>query len=273
MNLKKIFSALLALLLMLNVCGCVRDSGSAETLSQTDSTVPLTVTVTFPEGKTLVQIFQMLEENGVCSFDALMQAVQTADFSTYPLIAAVSGDKDRAFALEGYLFPDTYEFYTNDDPVSVIKKFLNNAETRIDDTLRKRAEERGITIDEAIIIASIVQREGSKSSEVKKIAGVIYNRLDDGMPLQMDTTIFYLRDFVKPYITGDKDRYDDRYDTYKCTALPKGPICCPGLETITAALYPTDVDYYYFCHDAAANYYYAETYKEHLKNVKTAGIS
>ncbi len=271
MNFKKLFSAGLMLPLIFCAWGCARFGGS-ETALPTESTAPLTVTVTFPEGKTLTEIFQLLEENGVCSFNELMETAKTYDFSAYPLIAAIPEDKKTAYRLEGYLFPDTYEFYTDSDPVSVIKKFLDNAETRLTAAMRMRAEKRGYSVNEILTIASIIQQEGSKSSEVKKIAGVIDNRLEDGMRLQMDSTTQYVKQYVQPYWEGDTKRYDALYNTYTRKGLPEGPICCPGIETIEAALYPADVSYYYFCNDAKANYYYARTYKEHLRNVKAAGL-
>ena len=92
------------------------------------------------------------------------------------------------------------------------------------------------------------------------------------MKLQMDSTIYYIERNVKPYLTGDINRYNGYYNTYKCAALPAGPISNPGLKTINAALNPADVPYLYFCHDENANYYYAETYEEHQENLKLAGI-
>ncbi len=107
---------------------------------------------------------------------------------------------------------------------------------------------------------------------MSKVAAVIYNRLKAGQQLQMDSTIRYIERNVKPFLTGDINRYNSAYNTYKCKALPAGPISNPGLVTINAALNPADVTYLYFCHDSAANYYYADTFEEHQENLKTAGI-
>ena len=92
------------------------------------------------------------------------------------------------------------------------------------------------------------------------------------MKLQMDSSIRYVENSVKPYITGDINRYNSYYNTYKCPALPAGPICNPGKQWITAALYPADTDYLYFVNDANGNYYYASTYEEHIANCEAAGI-
>ncbi len=231
-----------------------------------------TVKVTVNEGDSLTQIFKKLDENGVADFDALMETAQTYDYSYYPLVAAIPSDANRCFKLEGYLFPDTYEFYTNQKPQDAIGKFLRNGKAKITDDMISQAKSLGYSMDEIIRVASIIEKEGAKSSEIAKIAAVIYNRLDAGMKLQMDSSIYYIERHVKPYITGDINRYNSYYNTYKCSALPAGPISNPGLRTIKAALYPADVPYLYFCHDENANYYYAETFEEHQKNLELAGI-
>lgn len=231
-----------------------------------------TVKVTVNEGDSLTQIFKKLDENGVADFDELMKTAQTYDYSYYPLVAKIPASEKRCFKLEGYLFPDTYEFYTNQKPQDAIGKFLRNGKARITDSMVSRANALGYSIDEVLTVASIIEKEGAKSSEVAKIAAVIYNRLEAGMKLQMDSTIYYIERNVKPYLTGDINRYNSYYNTYKCSALPAGPISNPGMRTINAALYPADVDYLYFCHDENANYYYAVTYEDHLKNLEIAGI-
>ena len=277
---KRIFSLMLAASVLVSLAACGEnaggnelpaDAGTSNAQGTTEPELSPTVTVTIIEGQAMVQIFEQLEQEGVCSFDALMSSAQNTDFTSYPLIGAIPGDVNRCFVLEGYIFPDTYEFYRGENADSVIRRFLDNAENRITDAHRQRAAEMGISIDEIITTASIVQKEGSKPSEVANIAGVIYNRLDTGMQLQMDTSIFYIEQYVKPYIDGDINRYNSYYNTYKCPGLPIGPLCNPGLQTIEAALYPADVPYLYFCHDSEANYYYAESYEEHLVNCETAG--
>lgn len=133
----------------------------------------------------------------------------------------------------------------------------------------------GYTMDQVITMASLIQREGSKSSEMPNIAAIIYNRMELSMRLQMDSSILYVENWIKPYISGNKDRYSSLYNTYKCTALPAGPIANPGLGAIQAVLYPSDVDYLYFCNDIHANYYYATSLKDHeakVAELKEAGL-
>lgn len=231
-----------------------------------------TVKVTVNEGDSLTQIFKKLDENGVADFDALMETAQTYDYSYYPLVAAIPSNANRCFKLEGYLYPDTYEFYTNQKPQDAIGKFLRNGKAKITDSMMSQASALGYSMDEVLTVASIIEKEGANSAEVAKIAAVIYNRLESGMKLQMDSSIYYIERHVKPYLTGDINRYNSYYNTYKCSALPAGPISNPGMRTIKAALEPADVPYLYFCHDENANYYYAETYEEHQENLKLAGI-
>lgn len=231
-----------------------------------------TVKVTVNEGDTLTQIFRKLDENGVADFDSLMETAQNYDYSYYPLVAAIPSNPNRCFRLEGYLFPDTYEFYLNQKPQDAIGKFLRNGKARITDSMKSQAASLGYSMDEILTVASIIEKEGANSKEVSKIAAVIYNRLEAGMKLQMDSSIYYIERHVKPYISGDINRYNSHYNTYKCSALPAGPISNPGMRTINAALNPADVDYLYFCHDENANYYYANTYEEHQENLKKAGL-
>lgn len=231
-----------------------------------------TVRVTITEGMTLTQIFKKLEANGVCSFDDLMKTAESYDYSYYPLIAARPSNT-RAFKLEGYLFPNTYDFYKKEKPQDAIGRFLRVGEKYIISADRAKAKSMGYSMDQVLTVASIIEKEGANPNEVRKIAAVIYNRLKAGMQLQMDSGIYYIERSVKPYISGDVNRYNSLYNMYKCKGLPAGPICNPGARTINAALDPADVSYRYFCHDSSAKYYYADTYEEHLENLKKAGIA
>ena len=228
--------------------------------------------VTITEGMTLTQIFKKLEANGVCSFDDLMKTAESYDYSYYPLIAARPSNT-RAFKLEGYLFPNTYDFYKNEKPQDAIGRFLRVGEKYITSQDRAKARAMGYSMDQILTVASIIEKEGANPNEVRKIAAVIYNRLEAGKQLQMDSGIYYIERSVKPYISGDVNRYNSLYNMYKCKGLPAGPICNPGARTINAALDPADVNYLYFCHDSSAKYYYADTYEEHLDNLKKAGIA
>ena len=237
------------------------------------SSQPLqTVKVTFTEGMTLPKMFGILEGKGVAGEDALFAAAAGGDFSSYSLVNGIEMSSRRCYRLEGYLFPDTYEFYAGESPESVLKKMLDNTQKRISQNYKDRAAALGMSMDDVIILASLIEKEAGAVSEMGKVSSVLHNRLGDGMKLQCDSTITYVEYVIKPFITGDKNRYNSYYNTYKCAALPAGPICNPGKAAIEAALWPETTSYYYFAMDSAGNHYYAETYEEHVANCQKAGI-
>lgn len=241
----------------------------------TETTLSRTVRVTFPEGFSLVQIAERLEENGVCSAKEFIEAANDPElYQTYSFLTEIEDTEHRAFAAEGYIFPNTYDFYRNEAPKKALSRFLSNTEKQITEEMKLRAQELGYTIDEILTIASIIQKEAGILDEMGKVSSVIYNRLNDSYNrLGCDVTIHYLNKYVIPYIDGDTERYNEYYNTYKCYGLPKGPICNPGLDAINAALYPEDTPYFFFVTDKDMNFYYSKTYEEHLENCKKAGIN
>ena len=234
---------------------------------------PATVRVTFPEGSTVAEIAKLLEQNEVCTaqefFDAVNDRTNESKF-----IAQIKNPDERPFLLEGYIFPDTYDFFVNEGAKSALSRFLKNSEVKLTDEMYKRADELGYTMDEILTIASIIQEESS-IEDMKTVSSVLHNRLKSpSYPyLQCDATIFYLNDFVNPYLPEDKkESYNDLYNTYKKKKLPAGPITNPGIEAINAALYPEDTKYYFFVTDTDKKYYFAENFAQHKKNCKIAGI-
>jgi len=200
------------------------------------------VDVTIPEGYTLSQIFKLLDKNAVCDETDLWDMAANYDFEYDFLDQSTLGEKKR---LEGYLFPDTYTFYVGDDATRVINKMLNNFDNKFTDDYKARAEELGYSVDDIVIIASMIEKEAANDTERADIASVIYNRLKSNSlkKLQIDATIYYaIAD------NGDafsKD-YDSPYNTYMYEGLPIGPISNPGIQSIKAALYPNDTNYYYY---------------------------
>ena len=238
-----------------------------------------TVTVTFPEGFTLVQIAERLEENNVCSsaqFIELTNNIVYIQSLGYSFTELIDNPEERAFFLEGYIFPDTYEFYKGESAEMALKRFLDNTEKKLTAEYKERAEELGYTLDEIITLASVVQEESYTNDSVKNVASVLHNRLNSpSFPrLQCDVTIHYVNDYVtgSEYLSGDTAGFAELYNTYKCEGLPAGPITNPGLAAIEAALYPAETDYYYFVTDSEWNYYYAETYAQHKANCKNVGL-
>lgn len=225
----------------------------------------VTVEVMFPEGFTMQQIFARLEENKVASVEDLMEAAKNFSYNYSFLNPAELGDANR---LEGYLFPDTYEFYAYMEPSAAINKFLDNYGRRVTDEMEAQAANRGRTMDEIIIIASLIEKEAGSNEERGKIASVIYNRLNAGMPLQIDATINYITG--KNEISDGDLEIEDAYNTYVNRGLPPGPISNPGLESIKAALNPENTGYYYYALDTATmTHKFSRTYAEHEAFVAT----
>ncbi len=224
-----------------------------------------TVTVTIPEGYTVAEAFQLLEDSGVCSVEDLTASAESDSFDCAFLEDA---DRTGTALLEGYLFPDTYEFYKGAEAKTVINRLLDNFETQFTQEMEETAESLGYTADDIIIIASIIEKETTGSSEDRSgIASVIYNRLENpdydgiGGYLQMDSTVQYLLEERKEDLTQSDLETDSPYNTYLYAGLPEGPICNPGMDSIEAALNPSDTDYYYFMlGDDGENHFFTESY-------------
>jgi len=210
------------------------------------SSAALTIDVTFPEGFNMRQIFMRLEEKGVSSFDDLMEAAAEYKFNYSFLENKETGDAAR---LEGYLFPDTYQFYVGMQASSAINKFLENFHYVLSADMLQMAENRGLSIDEVVTVASMIEREAANDSERARIASVIYNRLAANMPLGLESTILYAHPEHEGAPTAEMIAEDSPYNTLNHTGLPPTPICNPGRASIMAALSPETTDYYYFTLD------------------------
>ncbi|MCQ2463470.1 MAG: endolytic transglycosylase MltG [Clostridia bacterium] len=232
-----------------------------------------TVTVSFPEGWTIAQIFEKLEKKNVCEA-ALLYANLDITAQQYNFYEKIPDVATRYQKLEGYLFPDTYEFYVGENPNSVLSKLFDNFQQKMKSSYRNRAAELGMSTDEVLIIASILQREGTNKDQMKTISSIIHNRLNNpsSFPLlQCDSTSTYVTNYIVPNVDSYYGQlYSEAYNTYSANGLPPGPICNPGDDAINAALYPEETNYYYFCHDADGNMYVAQTYEEHRSNIARA---
>lgn len=247
-----------------------------------------TVEVTIIEGMSVVEIADKLVEEGALSDkDTFLELCASDKFDDdFDFLKAIKNPGERYYKLEGYLYPDKYEFYQHDDPLSIIYKFLNNFEARLYEkqafdgydklySIHKMLEktESSYDIDQILTIASIVQAEAANKEDMYYVSSIIHNRLRAGddmgvATLSLDSTKYY------PYRSADKlpatagKNYKSRYDTYTLRGLPPGPICNPGNEAIKAALLPFETSYYYFCHDKNGNPYYASTLEEHQANLE-----
>ena len=230
-----------------------------------NSATKATIRVTIPEGYTLDQIFALLEERGVASVEELQDMAANHDYAFSFLQDLPLGDYHR---LEGYLYPDTYEFTTPERPLYVINKMLVQFDAQLKDEMRQEIWDSGRSIHEIIIVASMIEKE-TDGSDRADIASVIYNRLNNPNSsagtngyLQIDATLAYINGGKVP---TDADRsIDSPYNTYLYQGLPAGPIANPGLESIQAAMDPADTSYYYYALGDDNTHHFFRTYNEML---------
>ncbi|MCD8312415.1 MAG: endolytic transglycosylase MltG [Firmicutes bacterium] len=237
------------------------------------------ISITIPEGYTTDEIIALFVENGIGTYDGFVEAINEYDWSleySYWFIDELeeNGYSDsRHYRLEGYLFPDTYYFYTTASEVSVIAKLLDNFETKFPDTYRARAEVLGMTVDEIVTLASMIQSEAKYLSEYALVSSVFHNRLNNSGSypyLESVATIIYAiyHDTGERPTTLESVSYNSDYNTYTHTGLPPGAICNPGYNALTYALYPTESDYFYFVTNTDGYSVFSTTYAEHLAAIE-----
>lgn len=230
-----------------------------------------TVTVMIPEGAELREIIATLDEKNVCTAEELWDAVENHPFD-YDFLQNLPERENR---LEGYLFPDTYEFFEQSDAVTVLTKFLDNFEVKFSQELRDRAQEIGMSIDEVVTLASVIEREAASDEDRATVSSVFHNRLNSTQYplLQSCATVQYVLQERKSVLTYDDIKIDSPYNTYLYEGLPIGPIASPGLASIKAALYPETTDYYFFVVTADGTHIFSKTLAEHNAAVKQANSS
>ncbi|HHZ06541.1 MAG TPA: endolytic transglycosylase MltG [Clostridiales bacterium] len=263
-----------------------------------------TVQIQFKEGLSVRECAQILEDKKVCTAAQFMDACNSDEFDDeFDFVKDIKPNDKRVYKLEGYLFPDTYDFYIGENASDAVRRFLNNFQQKCYEEkqtydgytgelpVAELAEKKDMTVDEIINMASLVQAEAANEKDMYVISSIFYNRLDtdayDGVnaygdgelnKMKSDATLYY------PYASEDdipqeiRATFKSNYNTYNITCLPPGAICNPGLKAIDAAVNPDSTDYYYFCHKAAttneaAEAFYATTYDQHLINMEEAGLS
>ncbi len=227
------------------------------------STSRNTVEVTITEGMTERQIFQLLEEKGVSTVPELEEMAANHNYNFSFLQDLPLGSATR---LEGYLFPDTYEFYTGDDPKLVINKMLVNFDAKVTDDLRQQIWDKGYSIGQMMTIASMIEKEATLDDR-GTVASVIYNRLNNPRGgtqgyLQVDATIQYVLPEGQTVTRSDYETVDSPYNTYLNKGLPPGPIANPGLGSIMAAINPERTSYFYYALGDDGVHHFFSTYNE-----------
>lgn len=249
-----------------------------------------TVTVTFPEGLTAQRMAQLMEENGLCTaeeFLACANGEDGSDFSQYEFWNEIPDDPDIFMKCEGYLFPNTYEFFQDDTVYNYVNTFYAEFDRQVTPELRQQAADQGFTLEEAVTLASFVQEEAGNAEDAR-VSAVFHNRLAEGSPyprLESNVSSYvqnpddnnYIYNWIAPYYGG----WDNipaniyaAYNTYEKEGLPAGPVSNPGIEAIKAALNPDEEylaeKYYFFVTDKNGKYYYAKTISEHERNKSIA---
>lgn len=240
----------------------------------------VTVEVMIPEGYSCAQIFALLDEKGVCTASDLEEYAANGELESYWFLDGV--ERGHKYCLEGFLFPDTYEFYLNDEPRRVIEKFLNDFEYRFTDrmidkyvALNQRTN-LNLSIREVVIMASIIEKEKANHLEGYTISSVYYNRLTHASKfpfLNSDATILYATNYYnKGELITEQQINASPYNTYTQKGLPPTPIANPGLASLDAALEPEETGYYYYVLDKKANaHVFSKTLEEHNRKLRELG--
>ncbi len=261
-----------------------------------------TVSIRIVEGMTAREIAEILEENCVCfaeDFEIFYREAQ----NKFDFEKRLDESPYKYNQMEGYLFPDTYEFYvvqamedkslhggTSKEALAMYKNSAKNAKEvaykmyenfndKMTRTMYKKMGEMNFTLDETIALASMVQKEAASVEDMYNVASVFLNRIrnSESFPrLESDVTILYVENEIRPYLTNNSTRYNalaDAYNTYECDGIPSGPICNPGLDAIDAVLNAAETNYFYFCaNEETGEVFYAETQEQHEENLILAGL-
>ena len=231
-----------------------------------------TVTLTLPEGWNSFQMAKAAAAAGICTEEEYLAAATDYDFDW---LSEVSTDGCKLTVLEGFLYPETYSFYTDATARDIVTTQLREFEKKVLTEENKAAlADSGFTLEEWVIFASIVQKESASVEEMYNVSSVFHNRLSNASEypmLQSCTTNNFIWDYVEPYYNDNVPQAVlDAYDTYDRNGLPIGAIANAGSDAFDASLHPNDTPYYFFVTDVEYTHYYAVTYQQHLANIEKA---
>lgn len=215
--------------------------------------------VTIPEGLNVREVAKLFADKGLADEQEFL--AEAKNFAPYDYIEAVP---KADYRIEGFLFPDTYDFANDATPKDIMQKMADEFDNKLTAEMRQQAAERNMSIYELVTMASLVEKEARYPEDRPIIAQVFFKRLDINMPLQTDTTLQYLLDEAKEDLTIADTKMDSPYNTYQHYGLPPGPIASPGIASIEAVLNPASTDYLYFVADRQGNNHYSYTYDEHM---------
>lgn len=211
----------------------------------------------------------LVKEGAIASVDELTAMAARADNCDRERVCTVSfvADIPAGSGLEGYLFPDTYRIFKDAETPDIIAKMLNTMDAKLTEDMRQAIVAQNKSLHDIITMASIIEKEVRTAEDMRIVSGIFWNRLDIGMALQSDATLSYALNDKKPAHALAELEFDSPYNTYKYRGLPPGPIASPGLNAITAAVYPDETDYLYFLSNLETGQtYFAETLDEHNRN-------
>ena len=244
----------------------LRDSSYQDIMAVLHQIESNVVRITIPEGFSLadmgVRIQKFLPSITTEAWNAAVGTSGTASANAF----VASAMKPAGVDLEGYLFPDTYEFSKDATADQVANIMIDTMKSHIDDLGAPTGDAVGMSTHEMLTLASIVEKEVRTAETMKNVADVFLKRIAIGMPLQSDATINFIIDGDNPSPLYSDLEVESPYNTYKHAGLPPGPISAPGLNALTAVFHPTSNDYYYFLTTDAGAIYYAKTYDQHLVN-------
>ncbi len=234
-----------------------------------------TIWLTIPEGYCVEDIINLFTSNGVSTREEFVKAINEIEYDFEFLKPLYENPPEgRTYLLEGYLYPDKYEFYVDSSAETVIYKLLDNFERKFDELYYERAQDLGLTVDEILTIASLIQSEAYYLDEYEYVSSVFHNRLNSPYSypkLESDATIIYAiycATGTRPSSLSSQKFYESPYNTYLYNGLPPGPICSPSYNAITCALYPADSKYHFFVSDSSGRMIFSKTLSEHLAAIE-----
>lgn len=236
-----------------------------------------TVSVTVFEGSSIIRISKIVEEAGFCTSQEFIDVVENTDWSQFKFYQYVEDHQYKPFKMEGFLYPETYEFFPEATAYEIAETMLRHFDSLVTDDMYAQMEQQGFTLQDVVTLASYVEEEAGDPINQPDVAAVFLNRLKPDSPfpkLESDVSYYYMREQVEPYLGVGRDgspiEMQEAVNTYMCVGIPITPVSSPSISAIKAVLNPTpDSPYYFFLTDLTGKYYYAETWAGHVQNIAT----